>query len=146
MAGDLKTTGTMSNINCRDTLSIESSDNHRPSIVKLEGASELSQAFSDFSKQLQNLNALILNGVPLMINVPPAENHITVEPPSVRVEAPMVRVENHVPETPAAKIFNCIHVSTRLTKKETRGLAYCLLMLFSLQFVAIAGIFWVLSQ
>lgn len=57
-------------------------------------------------KQLTNLNAMLLNGIPLQVHVstPPPVNNIVVEPPVVRMDAPVIRVDNQAPMPPS--VFN----------------------------------------
>lgn len=116
-------------------------------IMETAAAHELSQALSLFGKQLQHLNHLLLNGIPLQVQVstPSPVNHvhvdapsvnvqspnvtvepkIIVEPPFVKVDAPVVRVDN---QTPVPKVENIIaRVEPLLSRKELNFVLNCLI-------------------
>lgn len=130
-------------------------------------APELAAALRDFGKHIANLNALLLNGIPLQVSVqtPSPINHIhvdapsvnvqspnvevkpeiIVEPPVVRVEAPMVRVDA---SQPAPHVNNVIKSPAPLfTRGEAiRWLSLLLSLLAVLSISAVLAIWHILHQ
>jgi hypothetical protein len=123
MAGDLDTKrSTYMTVSGRKSASVR--DFNNSSVVDHQAADGLSDAFRLLSAQLSNLNALMLNGVPIIVNTaapivnvepPVIHNHVTVEPPVNNVQAPVVRIHN---ENPVPRVENIVTLPSAYFSKD----------------------------